>query len=135
MSASSRSLADAIRAFDAQQLAVLLRARPDLTQPRPLDLSELIERLSARASTLRALDRLDAWHLLVAQAVAAWEGGGDPVDDKQLAAAMGLPDDVAAVDRALDGLRQLGLAWGSPVHLTQAARAAFGEHPGGLAAV
>ncbi|MCT2989477.1 hypothetical protein EFN19_09240, partial [Propionibacterium freudenreichii] len=73
MSASSRSLADAIRAFDAQQLAVLLRARPDLTQPRPLDLSELIERLSARASTLRALDRLDAWHLLVAQAVAAWE--------------------------------------------------------------
>ncbi|MDK9651320.1 hypothetical protein [Propionibacterium freudenreichii] len=52
MSASSRSLADAIRAFDAQQLAVLLRARPDLTQPRPLDLSELIERLSARASTL-----------------------------------------------------------------------------------
>lgn len=133
MTSASRSLADAIRSFDAAELAALIRRRPDLAQPRPRDLTELIDRLSSRSSTLLALDRLNAWQLLVAQAIAAWEGGESPLDPGALATAMALPDHGDEVRAAIDDLRQWGLAWGEPAHLTQAARAAFGDYPGGLA--
>ena len=129
-----RSLAATIRQFTSAELAHLLRSRPDLASPRPMDLSELIERATSRASTLRALRGLNAWQLAVARGLAAWENGDKPVEIPALAKALGGQASPQHVQTAINELCSIGLAWDQPVHLAQAARAAFGDHPHGLAA-
>ncbi|MFI6347840.1 helicase-associated domain-containing protein [Streptomyces sp. NPDC050560] len=65
-----RSLAEALRARDDASLAALLRARPDLLSPVPLDMTQLATRAVNRASVVRALGRLDRFALQTAQALA-----------------------------------------------------------------
>ncbi|MEV7615822.1 helicase C-terminal domain-containing protein [Streptomyces sp. NPDC089799] len=72
-----RSLAEALRARDDADLAALLRARPDLLNPVPGDLTQLATRAGTRASVVRALDRLDRFALQVAEALAV---APDPCD-------------------------------------------------------
>ena len=130
-SPAPRSVADAIRAMDEPALVSLLQARPDLAQPRPATLTELIERATSATSSQLAIERLDSWHRRVAEGLAASHG---PTSARALAA--WLEADKGAVSAAIDRLREQALAWGSgaTVQLTRPAAAAFGPHPGGLAA-
>ena len=63
-----RSLAEDIRSRSEEELAELLRRRPDLTRPAPADLTALAARAATVASTTRAVDHLDATHLAVLEA-------------------------------------------------------------------
>ncbi len=103
-----RSLADDLRSRSDDDLALLLRARPDLLHPPPPDMTALASRAGSATSTARALDRLDALTLRVAQQVAARGEccGKDELLDAFPAAAR---DEVAG---ALDRLRTLALVWG-----------------------
>ncbi|MFE9424469.1 helicase-associated domain-containing protein [Kitasatospora sp. NPDC006697] len=142
--ARARTLADELRASGDDQLATLLRLRPDLLNPVPTDLTQLSARLSGRASALRALERLDTFTLQVAEALAAAPGdstGGTPdtvVRDLLAGPARGAkphpdaePVDRAAVLAALPGalaaLRERALLWGpdSGLHLVIAVREAL----------
>lgn len=126
-----RSLADAIRAMDEHQLVTLMRERPDLAQPRPSSLSDLVERASSPSSTAQAMERLDCWLRRVAEGLAA---AHEPVSPRHLAAM--LDADRGAVEAALRVLERRALVWGTgkSLQLTRAAAAAFGPFPAGLAA-
>ncbi|MGA5703371.1 helicase C-terminal domain-containing protein [Peterkaempfera bronchialis] len=123
-SATPRTLAEELRARGDEALAALLRARPDLLNPVPGDLTQLATRIATRASSLRALERLDRFTLQVAEALAAAPDGcdsravralltgtpgvpphrhADPVDAKAVA---------AALPGALALLRDRALLWG-----------------------
>ncbi|MFI5985426.1 helicase C-terminal domain-containing protein [Streptomyces sp. NPDC051555] len=117
-----RSLAEALRARDDTALAALLRARPDLLNPVPGDVTQLATRAGTRASVVRALEHLDRFALQCAEALAV---APDPCPYPVLEAlltgtAPGGEDDRApladAVRAALPGalrtLRDQALLWG-----------------------
>lgn len=127
---SVRSIADAIRALDAEALAELLRARPDLMSPPPTGLPELIERAASASSTQLALDRLNAWQLRVLHTIAAL---GEEVTVDRVAQQLRVAR--SAVQPAVGSLTGRALLWTASgrLHPTLAVRTAFGPHPAGLA--
>ncbi|MDJ0384610.1 helicase C-terminal domain-containing protein [Streptomyces sp. G-G2] len=129
-----RSLAEALRARDDSALGALLRARPDLLNPVPGDVTRLATRAGTRASVVRALEHLDRFALQTAEALAVapdpcpYEvleslltgapSGGE--DDRRAAA-----DAVrAALPHAVATLRDQALLWGagSSLRLVRTAR-------------
>ncbi|MGW4380041.1 helicase-associated domain-containing protein [Kitasatospora sp. NPDC004531] len=134
-----RTLAEELRGREDGAVAALLRARPDLLNPVPTDLTQLSARLSSRASVLRALERLDRFTLQTAEALAAApEGASDTAVRNLLAGPARVkphagadPVDRAAVTAALPGalagLREQALVWGpdSALRLVLAAREAL----------
>lgn len=124
------SFTEWLRGRSDEQLAELLRRRPDLALPAPADLAMLASRLSVRTSVQRAIDGLDAFTLKILEALVLAGAADFPVavDD---AAAL-LPD--VDLERGLDELIALGLVWGGPVHvhLVNTAREAVGPYPAGL---
>ena len=136
-----RTLAEAIRAAGRDFVVELVRLRPDLGYPLPADVAELVSRAATTTSTVRALDRLDAWTRLIAEVLAALRDPATPAQLLELAAgSVGGEDDqrqvdlAAAVDRALATLRVRALLWGEDeLHLTRTVREYFGPYPGGLA--
>ncbi|MGW1077244.1 helicase-associated domain-containing protein [Streptomyces sp. NPDC002537] len=109
-----RTLAEELRARPDDALAALLRARPDLINPVPGDLTQLATRAGTRASVVRALERLDRFALQVAEALAV---APDPCPYATLAALMGgdAPDDprvARELPRAVAALRGQALVWG-----------------------
>ncbi|MFD5564113.1 helicase-associated domain-containing protein [Kitasatospora griseola] len=134
-----RTLAEELRGREDDAVAALLRARPDLLNPVPTDLTQLSARLSSRASVLRALERLDRFTLQTAEALAAApEGASDTVVRNLLAGPARVkphsgadPVDRAAVTAALPGalarLREQALVWGpdSSLRLVLAVREAL----------
>jgi hypothetical protein len=125
-SAPPRSLTDELRSRSDEDLAALLRDRPDLAVPLPSDLSALGARAASRLSVQRALDSLDAPALQVAEVLAALP---EPVAPAQVSRAWG-----AAAGAVLDRLRALALVWGAPraLRLVRAARDVLGPWPAGL---
>ncbi|MEV4613773.1 helicase C-terminal domain-containing protein [Kitasatospora sp. NPDC049258] len=137
--AAPRTLAEELRARSDQALTGLLRARPDLLNPVPGDLTQLAARLSSRASALRALERLDRFTLQVAEALAALPDGGPDTAVRQLLTGPARvrphpgadPVDREAVAAALPGalaeLREQALLWGpdSALRLVIAVREAL----------
>ncbi|MER6787560.1 helicase C-terminal domain-containing protein [Streptomyces sp. NPDC000658] len=130
-----RSLAEALRARDDASLAALLRARPDLITPVPTDLTQLATRAGTRASVVRALERLDAFALQTAEALAV---AGDPATWDELLGLMAGdardPAVAAALPGALAGLREQALVWGADdrLRLVRTARellAPSAQHP------
>ncbi|MEU7135521.1 helicase C-terminal domain-containing protein [Streptomyces sp. NPDC046261] len=117
-----RTLAEELRTRPDDALAGLLRARPDLLNPVPGDLTQLATRASTRASVVRALDRLDRFALQVAEALAV---APDPCSYDTLAALMtgdpgaegADPRIAAALPRALAALREQALVWGGEERL------------------
>jgi len=87
--AAPRTLAEELRARSDEALTGLLRARPDLLNPVPGDLTQLSARLSSRASALRALERLDRFTLQVAEALAAAPDGSSDTVVRNLLAGHG----------------------------------------------
>ncbi|GAA0684732.1 helicase-associated domain-containing protein [Kitasatospora atroaurantiaca] len=137
--AAPRTLAEELRARSDEALAELLRARPDLLNPVPSDLTQLASRLSSRASALRALERLDRFTLQVAEALAAAPDGSPDTTIRNLLAGparvkphpLADPVDRAAVTAALPAalatLRSRALLWGpdSALRLVIAVREAL----------
>src|SRR3954452_20559851 len=72
--AEPRTLADQLRGWSDEQVARLLRERPDLAMPAPQDSSQLAARMGNRTSVVRAVDGLTAFELGVLE-VAVAAGG------------------------------------------------------------
>ncbi|MFD9596196.1 helicase-associated domain-containing protein [Kitasatospora sp. NPDC059973] len=140
--AGPRTLAEELRSRADDDLAALLRSRPDLLNPVPGDLTQLAARLSSRASALRALERLDRFTLQVAEALAAAPDGAPPATVRTLltgpakvkphpgATPLSTADRAAvtaALPRALATLRDRALLWGpdNGLRLVIAAREAL----------
>src|SRR5215510_2377323 len=66
---SDTSLSDWLRRRTDDELAELLRRRPDLALPAPADFATLANRLGVRASVQRAIDGLDAVRLATLEAL------------------------------------------------------------------
>lgn len=133
-SSSPRTLAEALRTRDDEELAALLRARPDLLNPVPNDVTQLATRAGTRASVVRALERLDRFALQTAEALAV---APDPAPYKTLLALLsgdeGDPDVEAALPRALGVLRGQALVWGGDdrLRLVRTARELLAPSPPG----
>ncbi|WP_327682944.1 helicase C-terminal domain-containing protein [Streptomyces sp. NBC_00467] len=131
-SSSPRTLAEALRTRDDEELAALLRARPDLLNPVPNDVTQLATRAGTRASVVRALERLDRFALQTAEALAV---APDPAPYKTLLALLsgdeGDPDVEAALPRALGVLRGQALVWGGDdrLRLVRTARELLAPSP------
>jgi hypothetical protein len=125
-----RTLTEALRALSAEELAALLDARPDLIDPVPEDVAQLASRSTTSASISRAIDELNRWVRIVAEALAALP---DPASVGDLAAVLGKSKTQVAL--AAQQLRERALLWGNDdqLHLVRPAREAFQPYPGGLA--
>lgn len=128
--ARPRTLTEALRSLTPRAVVRLLEHRPDLMDPRPLDLPELAARSTTTASTTRALDQLDAWNRLVAESLAALP---DPCSRDDLRQLLEAP--TVAVAAAVQDLRERALLWGNDdqLHLVRSVREAFQPYPLGLA--
>ena len=124
------SLSEWLRNRSDEQLAELLRRRPDLALPAPADLATLAARVGVRTSVQRAIDGLDVARLRVLEALVLAEGSGEPVSAAAAAALLPGVD----VRPAVDELRLLGVVWGDDEHLHFVAHVvdAVGRYPAGL---
>ena len=125
-----RTLTEALRAFDLDQLTTLLEQRGDLGEPVPRDLAELASRATTTTSLASALEHLNAFQRLVTEALAALP---DPCTTAELAALIAQPR--SRVSEAVNQLRSLALLWGSDdqLHLVRGVRSSYEPYPGGLA--
>ncbi|PSJ25366.1 DNA-binding protein [Streptosporangium nondiastaticum] len=128
-----RTLAEELRARPDGALGGLLRARPDLLNPVPGDLTQLATRAGTRASVLRALERLDRFVQQTAEALAV---APDPCPYGTLAALMtgdapGDPLVAEALPRAVATLRDQALVWGTEdrLRLVRTARELLAPSP------
>ncbi|QGN33661.1 helicase-associated domain-containing protein [Microlunatus sp. Gsoil 973] len=127
-----RTLTEALRGLDHDQLTELFRLRPDLGYPLPRHIGELVAQATTSVSVGRAIDRLNAWQTAVAEGLAVLPDGASVAD---LVALTGRP--TAVLSQAVDDLRRRALVWGGDddLHLLRAARDHFGSYPAGLAPV
>ncbi|UQX89114.1 helicase-associated domain-containing protein [Jatrophihabitans telluris] len=110
-------------------MLALLRRRPDLALPAPVDLATLSSRASVRSSVARALDSLDAFTLRVLEVSTVVE----PPVTVAAVAAWFPAEHAPAVARALDRLREWLLVWGSAdLHAVGSVREVIGHYPAGL---
>ncbi|GGM34708.1 hypothetical protein ACFFX1_44435 [Dactylosporangium sucinum] len=98
-----------LRELDADELAEVLRRRPDaVAPPAPADLTQLAVRLSARAGLDEVVARLPLPALQVVEALARL---GVPAERTALAAALERAPGDAALDATLRVLAQRALVW------------------------
>lgn len=113
MTDTPRTLAEELRTRTDSGLVGLLRARPDLLNPVPGDVTQLATRAGTRASVVRAVERLDRFALQTAEALAV---APDPCPYDTLGALMGgdAGDTAVAAElpRAVAELRGQALVWG-----------------------
>ncbi|MFI9047944.1 helicase-associated domain-containing protein [Streptomyces sp. NPDC053427] len=113
MTDTPRTLAEELRTRTDSGLVGLLRARPDLLNPVPGDVTQLATRAGTRASVVRAVERLDRFALQTAEALAV---APDPCPYGALAGLMGGDAGDASVAAELPGavaaLRAQALVWG-----------------------
>ncbi|MDQ1718421.1 MAG: hypothetical protein QOE89_2374, partial [Pseudonocardiales bacterium] len=127
---AAHTLTDWLRRSSDVDLMALLRRRPDLALPAPVDLATLASRASVRSSIARALDALDAFSLRVLEVVAGLGAGVSTTTVHSWFA----PGDVTAVDAAVRRLRDWLLLWGDNhnLHPVGAVREVIGPYPAGL---
>jgi hypothetical protein len=127
--AGPRSLADDLRARTDEELAALLRLRPDLVVPVPVDIAQLASRAATRTSVVRALDRLDQLSLHVVDALVVLPDPASAEDVQNLVRVS--PPTVQAI---LGALGDRALVWGADdeLHLVRAVSEIIGPHPAGL---
>ena len=127
------SLTEWLRHRSDDELAELLRRRPDLALPAPADLPTLASRIGIRTSVQRAVDGLDAVSLQLLEALVLTVAGSGPLavaDAGELLAPIPADD----LDRAFAELTSLALVWGdaAATHLVSGVREAIGPYPAGL---
>ena len=124
-----RSLADALRARSDLELGALLRARPDLLNPVPVDVAQLAARATTRASIVRALDRMNRFTLHVVDAIAVLE---EPITPRAISTVLGVPE--PAVRTTVDELRTAAIVWGSDddIKMVRAVHEVLGPYPARL---
>ncbi len=129
-SGAPQTLTEWLRAWTDAQLVTLLRRRPDLALPAPVDLSMLASRASVRTSISRALDGLDAFTLRTLEALVC-AGPDASLSTVQAWFEPGLAADVAA---AVGRLQEWALIWGAAdrLHPVGAVREVLGPYPAGL---
>lgn len=129
----SATLTDWLRSRQDAELAALLRRRPDLALPAPADLPALAGRLSVRTSIQRALDGLDALALRTLEALVLVAHPDGRTNAAEAAALLG-PLDEDLLNRAVTGLLELALVWGTEgtLHLVTGVAEALGPYPAGL---
>ncbi|WP_432542174.1 helicase-associated domain-containing protein [Kineococcus sp. SYSU DK002] len=121
-----RTLAEDLRARADEDLQALFAARPDLASPLPTSSTALATRATTRASTQRALERLDTPSVQVAEVLAVLP---DPTSVTAVSKAWG-----ARAGDVVADLRRRALVWGPDrrLRLVAAVRELLGPHPGGL---
>ncbi|MFJ9429465.1 helicase-associated domain-containing protein [Streptomyces sp. NPDC101490] len=130
--AAPRTLAEALRARGDEGLAALLRARPDLLNPVPNDLTQLATRAGTRGSVVRALERLDRFALQAAEALAV---APDPAPYPLLLSLLTGDEGDPGIEAALPGtvglLREQALVWGDDdrLRLVRTARELLAPSP------
>lgn len=137
-----RTLTEALRGFSLDQLVALMERRPDLSYPLATDIGDVAARGATTTSTARAVDGLNAWLRLIAEALASLPDPctlGELTELVQASTASETSDrDVAQtlLGEALEELRIRALLWGpdAELHLVRSMRDYFGPYPGGLAA-
>ncbi|MEP6598490.1 MAG: helicase-associated domain-containing protein [Actinomycetota bacterium] len=127
-----KSLTEWLRRSSDEQLARLLRRRPDLGLPAPADLATLASRLGVRTSVHRVVDRLDAFNLRVLEGLVLLAESSQPVALPDAADLLGRP--VGDLLASVEELRELGLVWGEDNRLRLVATVsdAIGPYPAGL---
>lgn len=127
--AGPRTLAEDLRRRSDDELGALLRARPDLVTPVPVDFTQLATRATTRASVSRALERLDRFALQVVDAAVVLPDGFRFAD---LAALIG--PDVPQLPAAVAELRTRALLWGpdDALRVVRTVRDLAGTAPAGL---
>jgi Helicase conserved C-terminal domain len=126
---TTRSLADDLRARPDAELGSLLRARPDLVNPVPVDVAQLAARATTRASIVRTIDRMNRFTLHVIDAIAILD---EPVTPGAVGALLGVPE--PAVIATVDELRTAAIVWGSDddLRMVRAVHEVLGAYPAGL---
>ena len=129
-SGATQTLTEWLRSWTDAQLVTLLRRRPDLALPAPVDLSTLASRASVRTSISRALDGLDAFTLRTLEVVVC-AGPDASLAGVQAWFRPELAGDVAA---AVDRLAEWALVWGQAerLHPVGTVREVLGPYPAGL---
>ncbi|MDP9117958.1 MAG: hypothetical protein M3O28_12005, partial [Actinomycetota bacterium] len=131
--APAMSLTEWLRERTDDQLAEILRLRPDLALPAPADLAMLASRLSVRTSVQRAVDSLNAFTLRLLEGLVIAGVAETPVAVSAAAQLLGDVDE-EHVATALDRLLALGLVWGpaDSLRLVPTVRETVGTYPAGL---
>lgn len=106
--ARPRTLAEQLRGWPDDRLLALLRDRPDLATPAPLDSAHLASRVGTRASIARALDQLNRTEIAVLDAIAL----AGPLSNTKLAGILNAGE--GALASAVERLSALVLVWDSP---------------------
>ena len=124
------TLTEWLRGYSDAELVALLRRRPDLALPAPVDLATLASRASVRTSLSRAVDSLDAFTLRVLETAACLGPFCAEADIASWFPAATRP----AVSNAVEELRRWLLLWGDDarLHLVGAVRETLGPYPAGL---
>lgn len=127
-----RTLGDALRGWDDDAVARLVRSRPDLASPVPADTTQLAARATTHGSAARAINRLDEFAVDLLEALSALP---EPVTLDALVRGVDQPAEV--VVPRLDQLRALALVWGTDDDLRpiRAVHELLGPTPAGLGPV
>ncbi|HLU33930.1 MAG TPA: helicase-associated domain-containing protein [Natronosporangium sp.] len=131
------ALTEHLRSQSDQELAALLRARPDLVVPVPADLPTLAARAQSRSSVARVLDRLNRFELEILDALRYAAEPGDHTSLDQVLALTALPPagvDPGAVRAAVRRLQAYLLVYGpeQALRVVPAVAEVLGPYPAGL---